>query len=352
MKSTLSTILCAVLLAGCSLGTVDQQERASGDGTPPDEVVLVTHESFALPKALVRQFERESGLDLEIRGSGDAGALTTRLAVTQGDPIGDVAFGVDNTFASRALDEAVFETLGVDLPAGAEDYVLPGDDGDRLAPIDNGNVCVNIDTTWFEEHDLAPPRTLADLADPAYEGLLVTPSALSSSPGLAFLLATVAEFGDGWPAYWEDLLANDTRVVDGWTDAYYGDFTQGGEGGSRPIVVSYDSSPAFTVPEGSARSTTRALLETCFRQVEYAGVLAGAANPAGAREVVRWLLGEDVQAALPDSMYVYPVRDDVALPARWDRHAEQPEDPYTLPPEQVADHRDDWLEEWRDLVTG
>ena len=58
-----------------------------------------------------------------------------------------------------------------------------------LAPVDNGNVCVNVDTTWFAEHDLEPPATLEDLTDPAYEGLFVTPSALSSSPGLAFLLA-------------------------------------------------------------------------------------------------------------------------------------------------------------------
>ena len=126
----------------------------------------------------------------------------------------------------------------------------------------------------------------------------------------------MAAYGEDWPAYWEDLLDNDALVVDGWTDAYYGDFTQGGEGGDRPIVLSYDSSPAFTVPKGSDESTTRALLDTCYRQVEYAGVLAGAANPEGGRELVEFLLSEDVQAALPDSMYVFPVRDGVRAPRR------------------------------------
>jgi thiamine transport system substrate-binding protein len=351
MKSTVAVALTTALLAGCTLTGGEDGEGATEQGAASDEVVLVTHESFRLPKPLLRQFEAESGLDLEIRSAGDAGALTTRLAVTRDDPTGDVAFGVDNTFASRALEEEVFDTLDVELPVGAADYVLPGDDAEHLAPVDNAHVCVNIDTAWFEERDLAPPETLDDLADPAYEGLFVTPSALSSSPGLAFLLTTVAAFGEDWPAYWDRLLANDTLVVDGWTDAYYGDFTQGGEGGTRPIVLSYDSSPAFTVPKGSNRSTTRALLDTCYRQVEYAGVLAGAANPEGGREVVEFLLSKEVQAALPGSMYVFPVRDDVQLPRDWARFAEQPEDPFALDPAEVAAHRDAWLEEWRDLVT-
>ncbi len=350
MKFTVALTLTSALLAGCTL-TGGEDQRATEQGATPDEVALVTHESFRLPKRLVRQFEEESGLDLEVRSTGDAGALTTKLAITRDDPTGDVAFGVDNTFASRALEEDVFDTLGVDLPAGAADYLLPGDDGERLAPVDNAHVCVNVDTTWFEERDLTPPETLEDLAEPAYQGLFVTPSALSSSPGLAFLLTTIAAYGDEWPDYWERLLANDTLVVDGWTDAYFGDFTQGGEGGTRPIVLSYDSSPAFTVTKGSNRSTTRALLDTCYRQVEYAGVLAGAANPEGGREVIEFLLSEEVQAALPDSMYVFPVRDDVELPRDWERYAEQPEDPYALDPAQVAANRDAWLEEWRDLVT-
>ena len=351
MRTAISVALVAALVSGCSLMGDGGDERADDHGSPPDEVVLVTHDSFQLPKRLVAAFEQESGYDLTIRAAGDAGALTTKLAVTRDNPIGDAAFGVDNTFASRALEEGVFDTLDVDLPPGAGDYVLPGDDGERLAPIDNGNVCVNIDKTWFADHDLAQPDSLDDLTDPAYRGLFVTPSALTSSPGLAFLLATIAAKGDRWPDYWRDLLANDTRIVDGWEEAYYTDFTQGGESGTRPIVLSYDSSPAFTVPKGSDESTTQALLDTCFRQVEYAGVLAGAANPEGARELIRFLLGEDVQAALPGSMYVYPVRGGVRLPADWAAHAEQPTDPYQVDPADIADHRDDWLEEWRDLVT-
>jgi thiamine transport system substrate-binding protein len=355
MKRLLLVVLSLALASsGCSLIGTGEGQSASPQpepGSSPGTVVLVTHESFALPRRLLRQFEDESGLDLEVRAAGDAGELTTKLAVTSDHPIGDVAFGVDNTFASRALEEDVFDSLDVALPAGVEEYVVPADGGERLAPVDVGHVCVNVDTTWFAERDLAPPASLDDLTDPAYEGLFVTPSALSSSPGLAFLLTTVAAYGDEWQAYWEDLLANDTLVVDGWTDAYYGDFTQGGEGGERPVVLSYDSSPAFTVPKGSDESSTAALLDTCSRQVEYAGVLAGAANPDGARQLVEFLLSPEVQAALPTSMYVFPVRDDVELPADWAEFAEQPTDPYVVDPDEIAANRDTWLQEWRDLVT-
>src|SRR5262245_17439867 len=190
--------------------------------------VLVTHESFRLPKSLERKFEKASGYDLVVRGSGDAGALTTKLVLTKDDPLGDVSFGVDNTFASRALDAGVFAPYEADLPAGAEDYALPGDDDHRLTPIDNASVCVNVDDTWFADHDLAPPTTLDDLVKPAYKDLFVVPGAATSSPGMAFLLTTIAAYGDDWPDYWTKLMDNGAKLTAGWSDAYEVDFTQGG----------------------------------------------------------------------------------------------------------------------------
>jgi thiamine transport system substrate-binding protein len=350
MKSGILAAAVLILpLAACSvLG--EQPDESSQDGGSNGTVVLVTHESFKLPKAVERQFEDESGYDLQTRAAGDAGTLTTKLVLTKDNPTGDAAFGIDNTFASRAVDEGVFADLDVELPAGAEEYALDGAAADVLAPIDNGNVCVNVDKTWFASHDLQPPTSFEDLADPPYKGLFVTPSALSSSPGLAFLLATIAEYGDEWPEYWERLMANDTLVVDGWEDAYFGDFTQGSAKGSRPIVLSYDSSPAFTLADDGS-STTRALLDTCFRQVEYVGVLEGAENPEGARALIEFLLSDAVQRELPESMFVFPVVDGVELPPAWEKHARQPSSPYRLDPAEIAQNREAWLEEWRDIVT-
>jgi thiamine transport system substrate-binding protein len=340
--------LLALLTSACSL-TGQPDDEPSGTASGGAQVVLVTHDSFALPAAVIRAFERESGYSLEVRRSGDAGTLTNRLVLTQDSPTGDVAFGVDNTFASRALDEGVFASSEVAPPPGAEAYAL-GDGADRLVPIDTASVCVNIDLRWFAARDRVPPRTLEDLTKPAYRDLFVTPGATTSSPGMAFLLATIATYGDGWPDYWARLMANGARLTSGWSDAYFVDFTQGGGEGTRPIVVSYDSSPAFTM-DSKGRSTTRALLDTCFRQVEYAGVLTGADNPEGARAVLEFLLGEQVQSALPESMFVFPVRGDVALPGDWARFAKQPTAPLVVDPAEIAARRDEWLTTWDEVTT-
>jgi thiamine transport system substrate-binding protein len=345
-RASVVALLTALVLAGtgCSLVGSDDSPTSSKD------VVLVTHDSFVLPKRLVEQFERQSGYHLVVHAAGDGGTLTNKLVLTQDNPTGDVAFGVDNTFASRALDADVFAKTDVALPPGARQYVVPGDDG-RLAPIDNGNVCVNIDTGWFADHHLAPPRTLGDLVKPAYGGLTAVPGATTSSTGLAFLLGTIGRYGDAWTSWWQKLVGNDATITDGWTQAYETDFTQGGGHGKDPIVVSYDSSPAFTVPKGGTTSTTRALLDTCFRQVEYAGVLTGAANPGGAKSFVEFLLGPAVQRALPDAMYVFPVRAGTPLPPAWARYAVQPKHPYAVSPADISAHRDAWLREWSDIVS-
>jgi thiamine transport system substrate-binding protein len=341
----------------CSLGgtSTGSPDSAEGSGAPQNpEVVLATHESWAVPKKVLAEFTRETGYEVKVEASGDAGALTNKLVLTKGDPIADVAFGVDNTFASRAVDEGVFaDYTPKDAPASADGFELPDPAGAAaLTPVDFGDVCVNVDDVWFRQHDMKPPRSLDDLTDPAYKDLFVTPGATTSSPGLAFLLATVAKYGeDGWQKYWEDLMANGAKVTSGWTDAYTVDFTAGGGGGSRPIVTSYDSSPPFTIPEGADRPTTSALLDTCFRQVEYAGVLDGASNREGAQAFVDFMLGGSFQEALPENMYVFPVDDSVQLPDVWARWAKVPADPLSVDPATITANRDAWLTTWGEITT-
>lgn len=333
-----------LVATGCSLGTGGDSD---GSATAGGEVVLVTHDSFTLPEDLVAEFEQESGYTLTHTPAGDGGELTNKLVLTDAEPLGDVAFGVDNTFASRAVREGVFAPYDPELPEGAAEHELPGDAEDALTPIDTGNVCVNVDTAWFSQRDMEPPQTLEDLTDPAYRGLFVTPGATSSTPGMSFLLATIAEFGDQWEGYWRDLLANDTLIVRGWEDAYNVDFTF--SGGDRPIVLSYDSSPAFTVEGGE--TTTAALPETCFAQVEYAGVLAGADNPEGARAVIDWMLSTEVQEALPPNMYVYPVAEEAELPEEWAEFAPPVTPTLDLPPAEIAENRDQWQQKWTEITT-
>ena len=333
-----------IALAGCSAGGGDTKDKAS------NEVVLLTHESYAVPEELVKEFERANNIKLVHRAVGDTGSLTNRLVLTKDNPTGDVVFGVDNTFASRALDEGVFASNDVKLPPGAEQHVIKGAE-DTLAPINTASVCINIDKEWFAEKKLAVPVTLEDLTDAKYRDLTVLPSAATSSPGLAFMLTTIAAFGDEWPQYWERLMANGAKLTSGWSDAYYVDVTQGGEKGKRPIVLSYDTSPAFTVNDAGTETSTAALLDTCFRQVEYAGVLEGAKNPEGAAKVIEFLLSKEVQAAIPDSMYVFGVRDDVELPEAWAKFAVQPTKTFDVAPDAIAKNRSDWLKTWTDVTS-
>ena len=334
------------LLAGCSLGgTTDA-------GDPAKEVVVVTHDSWAMPESVLEQFTAETGYTVRVEPGGDAGQLTNKLVLTKGSPIADVVYGIDNTFASRAVDEDVLAPYTPsDQPAGVDAFELPGRGADALTPVDYSDVCVNVDDTWFAEQEIAEPQSLEDLTKPAYRGLFVTPGATTSSPGLAFLLTTIDAYGDRWTDYWKRLLGNDAKITSGWSDAYEVDFTAAGGGGDRPIVLSYASSPPFTIPEGGDGPTTSALLDTCFRQVEYAGVLAGAENPDGAEAFVDFMLGAEFQEALPDNMYVYPVDETVALPPSWAEFARTASDPYSVAPDRITEHRDDWLRTWGDLVT-
>ncbi|MBW4719231.1 thiamine ABC transporter substrate-binding protein [Saccharothrix obliqua] len=343
LRRVLTAALAGIALTACSV-TVD-------DPAPPGErvVTVLTHDSFAVSPEVLDAFRAKSGITVKTLASGDAGELTNKLVLTKGNPLGDVAFGVDSTFASRALKEDVFaEYASPEADRGAQRYRI--DPPNRLHAVDVGDVCVNVDVAAFK--DKGEPRSYADLADPKYKDLLVVEDPATSSPGLAFLLGTVAEFGEsGWQDYWSRLKANGVKVVSGWEEAYTQDFSGSSGRGPRPAVVSYASSPSAEIGEdGNPR--TRALLDTCYRQVEYAGVLNGAKNPDDARAVVDFLLSAEFQADVPGQMYVYPSREGVALPEAWAKAAPLPAQARALPADRVDANREQWVQQWRSLVQG
>jgi thiamine transport system substrate-binding protein len=339
--------LLALSLSACSLGGGGGQQASSG----PGRVTLLTHDSFALSDGVLADFTRQTGIAVDLRTGGDAGALTNQLVLTKDAPVADVAYGVDNSFASRALEAGVFAPYTSPAASGgADQHAVPG--SDALTAVDVSDVCVNIDTRYFAARGLPEPVTLDDLAKPEYAGLTEVENPATSSPGLAFLLATVAEYGpDGWQDYWTKLRGNGVAVADGWTQAYTVDFSGSSGGGPRPIVVSYASSPPAESVDGAA-PPTKALLDTCFRQVEYAGVLTGAKNPTGAKALVDFLLSAEVQADVPGQIYVYPVQTGTPLPADWASYAPVPTAPLSVDPQQIADNRDAWTQTWRTIVQG
>lgn len=348
-KAVLAMLLGgALVLTGCG----SEKESATADQPESTTITIATHDSWNMSEEVLAAFTEKTGITVKLQAHGDAGTLTNKLVLTKDRPIADGVFGIDNTFATRAVEEGVLaDYRPADAPASVSGFALDGEAGEQLTPIDYGDVCINVDDTWFAEKKLAPPVTLEDLTKPAYADLLVVPGATSSSPGLAFLLATIGTYGDDWTGYWEKLVDNGVKVVAGWTDAYTVDFTAGGGDGDRPIVLSYSSSPPFTVPEGGDGPTTSALLDTCFRQVEYAGVLAGARNPTNTQKFIDFMLTEPFQAALPDNMYVYPVDTSLALPAGWDQWAPTAPEPIEVAADDISSNRAEWLREWRDLTT-
>jgi thiamine transport system substrate-binding protein len=336
-------LVSALALAGCGGSSTKRT----------DTIIVATHDSWAMSKDVMAEFTKQTGIKVRIATNGDAGTLTNKLVLTKGDPIADGVYGIDNTFATRAVDAGILASyLPMVTQASVATYRLAGEGGAQLTPIDYSDVCVNVDDAWFAKHHLAKPASFEDLTRPAYKDLMVTEGAKTSSTGLAFLLATIGRYGtDGWQGYWKKLLANGLKIDADWNNAWQVDYTDGGGKGDRPIVVSYSSSPPDTIPEGGTVPTTSALLGTCFRQVEYAGVLKGAENPEGMKKFIDFMSGKSFQAGLPDNMYVYPVDSTVALPAGWAKYAPVSPKPYVVSADDITAHRDQWLSEWGDLTS-
>lgn len=354
-----SGIFAALLLASCSVVGNDSPQPASDQKSGAAEsgeavtITVVAHDSFNMDEAVLEAFTEETGITIKVLAQEDAGTLANQLVLTQGSPLGDVVFGVDNTFASRVINAEVLDPFESDVLAeDRANYAISGAGADQLVPIDFGDVCVNVDHEWFAEKGLAEPVTLQDLTKPEYKDLLVVQNPANSSPGLAFLFATIGAFDDGWQDYWAELRDNGVKVSNSWTDAYSVDFSGSSGAGPRPLVVSYASSPPYEVPEGADEAPTGSLLETCFRQVEYAGILSGTEHPEAARQVIEFFLSTEFQAAIPGEMYMYPVRSDVELPEEWAKFATVADEPFQVDEAAIEEHREEWIKTWTNLVIG
>ncbi|WP_371668897.1 thiamine ABC transporter substrate-binding protein [Streptomyces sp. NBC_00289] len=327
-------------------------------GSGSRTVTLVSHDSWAVSKSVLADFEKQSGYKVRVLKDGDAGQAVNKAILTKDNPQGDVFFGVDNTLLSRALDNGLFQSYEAkDSDLVKAEYRVDGDKH-RVTPIDTGDICVNYDKAWFGAHKLTPPSSFADLVKPAYKNLLVTENASTSSPGLGFLLGSAAAYGDdGWQGYWKKLKANGVKVVDGWEQAYNEEFS-GSAGGrkakaDRPLVVSYASSPPAEVIYADPRPTTAptgVATGTCFRQTEYAGLLSNAGNTKGGKALLDFLLTKRFQEDMPLNMFVYPVREGARVPAEFTQYGPQAKDPETMDPAKIAGSRDQWVKSWTSLV--
>ncbi len=320
----------------------------------PVTLVVATHDSFSVSDEVLAGFQAETGITVQFLALGDAGAALNKLILSKDAPLADLFFGVDNTFLSRALDADIFLPYASPLLAHIPDeYEL--DPEHRLLPVDYGFINLNGDRGWFADAGLPMPSTLEELAQPEYKGLLVVENPASSSPGLAFLLATIAHFGeDGYLDYWQALRDNDVLVTDGWSQAYYDHFTVGG-GGDRPLVVSYTTSPPADVLYATDGRTEPASVNVnppngTFRQIEFVGILAGSKQTEAAQKFVDFMLDTPFQEDIPLQMFVYPVNTNAALPELFVTYGETPTDPAVVDPTVIEANREAWIAAWTDVM--
>lgn len=339
---TSSLLLFMFLLASCT-------------SKGPVTLTVMTHDSFAVSTDVITAFEQENDVKLLFLKSGDAGEALNKAILARDAPLADIFFGVDNTFLSRAVNSGIF--IPYNSPALAN---IPGefqlDPTHQLLPTDYGDVCINYDKAWFAARSVPVPATLDDLLEPGYQDLLVVENPATSSPGLAFLLATIAKYGDpGYLDYWKSLRLNGVTVVDGWNTAYYTNFSGSSGRGPQPLVVSYASSPAAEVIYANPPVDTAPIGSvlgggTCFRQIEFVGILKGTKHQGLAGKFIDYMLGQKFQEDMPEQMFMYPVNPAAQLPAAFIQWAQVAEQPATLDPAIIAANREKWIAAWTEAV--
>ena len=342
--------LAALPLAACAPTTT-----ATPTPSGPRTLTVMTHDSFAMSEDLKTAFEAEHNVTLQFLQSGDTGEALGKAILASGSPLADVFYGVDNTFLSRALQENLFEPYNSPLLSEIpNEFEL--DDQHRALPVDYGDVCLNYDIGYFSERGLTPPANLEDLLKPEYKDLVVVENPATSSPGLAFLLATIGHFGeDGYLGYWIALRANGVEVVNDWETAYYTEFSGSSGKGPRPIVVSYGSSPPFEViyadpPITAAPTAAVTGAGSCFRQIEFVGILTGTPNRDLAEAWVDFMLSTQFQEDMPLQMYVFPVNQNAQLDETFQKYLAQPDAPVSVDPQAIAEKRETWIEDWTTAV--
>ena len=188
------TSILVVTASACSTASSD----TSTDVTP-NEVTLLAYDAFTPKDGIFDAFTAATGATVKVVTGGDSGVLISKAILTAGTPEGDVLWGLDNTMLSRAQKADVLTSY---------------------EPVDYGDICVNYDKQWFVSHKIAPPTSLEDLILPAYKDLLVIQDPVASSPGLGFLLGTIAHFGtDDGQDFWTSLKTNGVHVSPDWTTA-------------------------------------------------------------------------------------------------------------------------------------
>ncbi len=338
-SAVLAAALAVFAVAGCSR-TVKESPQGERVRTP---LRVYTYDSFPgeLQKALTEHLKNTHDTDLELVRFEDTGGLFNALYLERGKGKVDAFIGLDNSYLARLYAQDLL------LPYKPRDLKLAMDKLAvdplyRVSPYDYGGVALNYDRLKLPD----PPKTWEDLFDPRYRGKIVLLNPATSGPGRSFLLFTVAVFGEeGYLDFWRKIKPNLLTVAAGWTEGY-GLFTQG----EAPMVLSYDTSPAYHREfEKSDRYDNLLFGGRAYLQVEVAGILKDAPNPEMARRLLDYIVSPGFQSLIPLTQFMYPVHPDAALPESFTA-VTRAEDYLSLDEEMVSRRLEGWLADWEKVM--
>ena len=352
-------VVISLFFVGCRNPSIIQDDKVETLKRPSSLKVL-TYSSYDVSEGVIELFEQENNTKVEFIQGGDAGETLNFAILNRDNPQADVLFGVDNTSLGRALDAELFETYYSPIRDDIRPEIVKiANPRGKLTPVSFGDVCVNYDRAWFRDHNIDIPASLDDLVRDEYKDLLVVENSATSSPGLAFLLTSIGVYGEeGYMDYWQKLVANGVKVSRDWSDAYYSDFTASGTG-TRPLIVSYATSPAAEVyyseeyqGDGYTYESPTGVIDndnSCFRQVEYVGILSGSQNEALAQKFVDFMLSIEYQSDIPLKMWVFPVREEVDLPEVF-QLVHEVDNPVLVDVGSIETNREKWIDAWTKIV--
>ncbi|MFQ8870813.1 MAG: thiamine ABC transporter substrate binding subunit [Varibaculum timonense] len=335
--SVLAAGALALGLSGCG-SEKNSSEAKSDSGT----VTIVTNGSWTLGKEALAKAKAATGQDIKLLNGEESGTLDSKLILRKDSPLGDMAVGLTANNIVKVAKAGVVAPNKVRVPASAEKYLVKQAEG--ALPLDRSDVCANYDIDYFKTHNLKVPQNYDDLLKPEYKGLTVVENPAKSDTGLGMLLATVQQKGaDGFLQYWKNLVANGAKAVNTWDEAYNQEFTQGEGKGKYPIVMSYSSSPYWSVSEDGKSAPTANIEGTCYPAVEYGAVLKGAKNASGAEKVLTWLYSQEGQNAIMTENITYPIDEQVKLDPKLEKFAPRPHNEQQLDVLEVERNRAEWI---------
>jgi thiamine transport system substrate-binding protein len=302
-------------------------------------LTVYTYESMGwIEDSVIPEFENMYGVDVKVIKLGDGGNVLSRIKLENKNPKADVVIGLDQSLTVDAVKNDLLIPYKPINASNIENQNIIFNQDFSVTPYDYGAIAIIYDPERLN----TTPKTFEDLTK--MDKSLIIQDPRSSSTGQAFLLWTIAAYGDDWKDFWKDLKSAILTVTTGWTDSF-----SKFEAGEAPMMVSYATDGAYSY-EYYKSTKYKALIpeEGGYVQIEGAGIVKGTKNEELAKRFIEFLLMDEFQREVPLNQWMFPVTN-VELPESYE-YSLKPEKILTIESEEIADNLDKWLNEWEEIM--